>query len=461
MKSNYMSYSRPSIINILISPFSKGHERSVKAKKNILYSFVIKGFSIAISLVLVPLTIHYVNPTRYGIWLTLSSIIGWFGFFDIGFGNGLRNKFAEAIAKGEHELARIYVSTTYGILSIIIGTVLIIFLCINPFLNWSRILNTPTDMAGELSVLALIVFVFFCIQFILQLITTIITANQEPAKASLFNLLGSFFSLAIIFILTKTTNGNLIYLGIALGLTPVLVLATSSLWYYKHEYKKYAPSIKYVKFGFARDLMTLGLKFFVIQMASIVIYQTSNIIIAQLFGPTQVTPFNIAYKYFGIIFMGFTIVMVPFWSAFTEAWIKKDVPWIKNTMKRLIQLWGLISIVALIMLVFSNFVYKLWVGKEIEVPLSISIVMAAFVIINSWCGIFSHFLNGVGKIKLQLYSGTFGALINIPLAIFLGKHLGIYGVILSTTIVAVVSAIWSPIQYMKLINNKARGIWNK
>jgi len=104
--------------SVLKNSINKGHQRSVKAKKNILASFIIRGCNIAISLVLVPLTIHYVNPTQYGIWLTLSSIIGWFGFFDIGFGNGLRNKFAEAIAKGEHELARIYLSTTYAILSI-------------------------------------------------------------------------------------------------------------------------------------------------------------------------------------------------------------------------------------------------------------------------------------------------------------------------------------------------------
>jgi len=456
-----MNFFKPSFITSIINPPANSHERSVKAKKNILYSFLIRGFSIAISLLLVPLTIHYVNPTRYGIWLTLSSIIGWFSFFDIGFGNGLRNKFAEAIAIGEHELARTYVSTTYGILSIIIGIVLIIFFCINPFLNWTRILNTPADMAGELSLLALIVFVFFCIQFVLQLITTIMTANQEPAKASFFNALGSLFSLAVIFILTRTTKGNLVYLGTALGFTPVLVLTASSIWYYKKEYRRYAPSIKYVKFRFAKDLMTLGLKFFIIQIASVIIYQTSNIIIAQLFGPTQVTPYNIAYKYFSIIPMGFGIIMVPFWSAFTEAWIKKDVPWIKNTIKRLTQLWIIISIGAITMLVFSNSIYKLWVGKEIEVPFSISIVMAAFVIINAWCGIFSHFLNGVGKIKLQLYGAAFGALVNIPLGIFLGKNLGIYGVILSTTILAVISASWSPIQYMKLINNKAKGIWNK
>jgi O-antigen/teichoic acid export membrane protein len=456
-----MSYFRSSFLPILLSPFKKGHERSNKAKKNILLAIFIKGIGIAISLVLVPLTIHYVNPTQYGIWLTLGSIIGWFGFFDIGFGNGLRNKFAEAVAKGEHELARTYVSTTYAILSIIIAAVLIIFFCINPFLNWARILNTPDSMEGELSTLALMVFVFFSVQFVLQLLNTVMTANQEPAKASIFNLLGSIFSLTVIFVLTKTTEGNLLYLGAALGFAPVLVLIVSTFWFYNRQYKRYAPSIKHVRFKFARDLMTLGIKFFVLQIAALIIYETSNIIIAQLFGPAQVTPFNIAYKYFSIISMGFGIIMLPFWSAFTEAWFKKDIPWIRNVMKNLIILWGLISAVAIIMLIFSNLIYRLWVGKEIIVSTGISVVVAAYVIINAWCNIFSNFLNGVGKIKLQIYSGILGAVINIPLAIFLGKHLGISGVLLSSCILGIVSAIWSPIQYQKLINNTAKGIWNK
>lgn len=284
------------VYTAFMNGLAKGHERSVKAKKNIILSGVIKGISIAISLVLVPLTIHYVNPTKYGIWLTLSSIIGWFSFFDIGLGNGMRNKFAEAMAKGEHEQAKVYVSTTYAILSIIIGIVLGIFFVVNQFVDWTKILNTPADMARELSLLATIVFTFFSIRFVLNLVTTIMTANQEPAKASFFNLLGSFLSLAVIFVLTKTTQGNLVYLGLALGFTPIVVLTASTLWYYKHDYRLYAPSFRYVRFKYARNLMTLGIKFFIIQVASIVIYQTSNIIIAQLFGPEQVTPYNIAYN---------------------------------------------------------------------------------------------------------------------------------------------------------------------
>ena len=446
-------------IAFLNNIISKGHHRSVKAKKNIIASFFLKGISIAISLILVPLTIHYVNPTQYGIWLTLSSIIGWFSFFDIGFGNGLRNKFAESIAKGEHEKAKIYVSTTYAILSIIIAVVLILFFCVNPFLNWSKILNTSSGMAVELSLLALIVFVFFCLQFVLQLITTVITANQQPAKASLFSVFGSLFSLAIIFILTKTTSGNLVYLGTAFSVTPVVVLIASSVWFYTHEYRRYAPSFKYIKFRFARNLMSLGLKFFIIQIAYVVFYQTSNIIIAQLFGPVQVTPYNIAFKYFSVIPMVFGIILVPFWSAFTEAWNKKDTVWIENTMKRLKLLWALVFATALIMFIFSNFIYRIWVGKEIVVPISLSAVIAVYVILNAWNGIYSNFLNGVGKIKLQLYVALLGSLINIPLAIFLGKELGIYGVILSTATISLTAAVISPIQYNKIINNKAHGIW--
>lgn len=450
-----------SAVASLTGTINKGHHRSVKAKKNILASFAIKGCNIAISLVLVPLTIHYVNPTQYGIWLTLSSIIGWFTFFDIGFGNGLRNKFAEAIAKGEHDQARIYLSTTYAILSMVIGAVLLLFVCINPFLNWSTILNSPKSMAGELSTLALLVFVFFCLQFVLQLITTILTANQQPAKASFFNLLGSFISLAVIFILTKTTSGNLIYLGLCLGAIPVLVLIASSLWFYTHSYKIYAPSARFVRFSYAKDLMSLGVKFFIIQIASIIFYETSNLIIAQLFGPEQVTSYNIAYKYFSIIPMVMSIIMTPFWSAFTEAWVKGDIDWIKKTVSKLRSLWLLLSIVTLIMLAGAGFIYKLWVGSSIIVPLSLSVSIASYVIINAWNVIYSQFINGVGKIKLQLYLAFGGSMINIPLAIFLAKSFGMYGVVLSTTIISIVMAVVSPIQYSKIVNNKAHGIWAK
>ena len=80
---------------------TKGHERSVRAKKNIVSSLIIKGISIGISFFSLPITLNYVDSTTYGVWLTISSIVGWFVFFDIGLTQGLRNRMAEAKAKGD------------------------------------------------------------------------------------------------------------------------------------------------------------------------------------------------------------------------------------------------------------------------------------------------------------------------------------------------------------------------
>ncbi len=448
-------------LGYLSDKLNKGHQRSVKAKKNILAAFIFKGSSIAISLILVPLTIHYVNPTQYGIWLTLSSIIGWFGFFDIGFGHGLRNKLTEAIANKKYKLSRIYISTTYAILSLIIGIFLLFFFVVNPFINWSAILNADPSMGKELGILALIVFTFFCLQFVLQLITTVLTADQQPGFGSIFNFIGNVVSLAVIFILTKTTSGNLLYLGIVLGLTPVLVLALSSLWFYTHSYRHFAPSVKMVRFSLIGNIFNLGLKFFMLQIAGLLLYESSNIIIAQLFGPAKVTTYNIAYKYFSIIPMVFAIIMLPFWSAFTKAWVEKDIEWIKNAIRKLQMFWLGLAITAIAMLTVSNLVYRLWVGNDIIVPLGLSAAIAAYVIVNSWNTIYSQFLNGVGKVKLQLYYGVGGALLNIPLAVFMGYRFGIAGVIFSSVLLTSVNMVCGYIQYNKIINNTATGIWAK
>ena len=454
---NFIKSKLASVLGLV----TKGHERSVKAKKNILASFVIKGLGIAISLVLVPLTINYINPSRYGIWLTLSSIVGWFSFFDIGFGNGLRNKLAEAKAKGEEELARIYVSTTYAILSIIIGVVLVLFLCVNPFVNWAKVLNTTPDMAGELSILVIIVFVFFCLRFVFQLINTVLSANQEPAKAAFFDFLGSLLSLVIIFILTKTTSGNLILLGATFSLTPVLVLFVSSFWFYRRAYKRFAPSVKFVKFRYARNLMSLGIKFFVIQIAALVLFNTSNIIVTQLFGPAEVTTFNVAFKLFSIITMIFSIIALPLWSAFTDAYARNEFGWIRTTLSKMKMVWILLVILTFVLLFSSPWIYKLWVGKSVSVPFALSAAMSSYVIVYVWQTIHVFFLNGIGKIRLQLYLVIFSGLINIPLAIFLGKKMGLVGITLTSTLLFTIMGIIFSIQTKRILNKTAVKIWDK
>lgn len=452
--------------NILIylknfTGFGQGNARSNLAKKNIAASFVIKGLNITIGLLLIPLIINYLEPTRYGIWVTLSSIIGWFGFFDIGFGNGLRNRLAESLAKGNYFLARKYVSTTYAILSLIISGILILFFAINPLLNWTEILNTGVIIPeGELSLLATIVFIFFCIQFILKLITTVLTADQLPAIASVFDLIGKIFALLLILFLIKTTEGSLLYLGFIMSITPIIILIFASVFFYRGKYQKLRPSLKYVDFTLGKDLFSLGTKFFVIQIAVVLLYQTNNVIITHLFGPKLVTPYNVIFQYYSVLMMGFSILITPFWSAFTEAWTKNDLFWIKKIMNKLCKLWLFLVLVGIIMFLFSKQIILIWIGDSISISYSMSALVGTWVLLNTWNSIFSQFLNGVGKLKLQLYLGISAAILNVPFAIFLGKILGIKGVLLANIIVILTGVFIYPLQYKKIIGKNAKGIWN-
>lgn len=441
--------------------FSKGHERSVKTKKNIVQSVILKGGSVAITLILVPLSINYINPTQYGMWLTLSSLITWAALFDMGLGNGLKNKLAEYIALDDIEKARSYVSSTYAILTIISLMLFICFWIVNPHIHWYSILNVKNSGNADLNNLVLFIFITFCFQFVLQLINSVLTANQAPAKYAFLNLIAQLCTLVGVICLIKFhKQGSLSDLVFIIAGLPLLVVFAGSIWFYKGSYKQIAPSLKYINFKYAKELLSVGGGFFIIQICALVLYETDNIVITQLFGPKEVTTFNVAYKLFSTVLMLFVIVITPFWSAFTEAYVKNDYVWIKNAIDKMNKLWMVLSFCAVLLLIISPWVYNLWVGKSVSVPLSLSIAMCLYTITNIWQAIYVQLLNGIGKIKLQLYLCTAGAIINIPLSVVLGRLFGVAGVTLANVVIFIIIGIAFSVQAGKIINKTATGIFN-
>ncbi len=412
---------------------------------------------------LVPVTLNYLGKEDYGIWLTLASILSWLINLDFGIGNGLRNKLAEALALNDFKLARIYISTAYTIFGIGIFCAIIIYFFVHGFLNWAFILNAPNEYFNLLNTLAFYVIILFMLQFFLKLLTSVINADQRPALNGALSLIVNSLTLLAVFILSKVAHQSLMLFGIVSSLVPVFIFVVASLFLFNGHYKSISPSFKFVNFKYSSNLVKLGIQFFIIQISSLIIFTTDNIIITQLFGPKPVVIYNIAYKYFYLVPMVFNVVLAPFWSAFTEAYIKNEFDWIKNSVNKLKYIWALLSVITIGMILLSNFIYKIWVGKEIQVPIILSIFTGLFVIIANWNNIYAYFLNGIGKVKIQLYYSVFVAIINIPLSVLLAKNfgMGITGVIVATDICLIIASVWAPIQYKKLITGTAKGLWNR
>lgn len=440
----------------------RGNKRSVLVKKNIIGSFILKGLAVIISLLVVPLTIDYVNPTQYGIWLTLSSLLAWFSFFDIGLTHGFRNRFAEAKAKGDIEGAKVYVSTTYASLFIMFIIMMLAVSIANLFIDWSDILNLDASYMDELSKVFLIIVSFFGLHLVLATFTTMLTADQRPAISSFMGVLGQAIALMVIYILTRiNTSGSLIHLAFISSGIPVIVILIASVIAFNTKYEYVKPSFKYIRFNKVKDILGLGINFFIITTSMLFIFNLMNVIISRELGPDSVTEYNITYKYFSIVHMVFNIILVPFWSAFTDAYVKKDFTWMHNASKRLNYIWLSTIPILAVMCILAKYFYKLWIGDTVSISNEINISVAVYMIALMFGGVSMHLINGIGKLRIQLIIYISFAFIAYPSMTYMCRHWGISGLLIIPSMVFAIQGLLGHIQVRKIIKGTAKGFWNK
>jgi len=435
--------------------------RSAKYKKNILLSLIFQFLSVLVSLVLVPITLNYLGVKEYGVWVTLTNLVAWFAFFDVGLGHGLRNKYAESKSKKDETDMKKYVSTAFFSLTVISLLIFLIFNFLNLFINWADVLNAPQIMADDLKTIAFILVCMFCIRFVVSIVNSLLAADQEPFIPVLINALGNVMSLITVYIVTKTTESSLLYIGIALSFSQLFPLLCAFFYLFLTKYKFVFPTFKYFSKDHFRSIFSLGIRFFLIQLTALILLQGNNIIIAHTSGLEQVTSFNIAFKYVNILFIMFTAFLSPLWSASTDAYAKGDILWIRNSIKKLNQLLIILIIMGIIMILVSPFVYEIWLKGTLQPDFILLTLILLYFIFLARSTIYRSFMNGTGKITLQFYVTFIQSILHIPLAIVAGNLFGVNGVVFVMIVWVVINSVWEKFQFDYIINNNDNRIWNR
>ena len=426
--------------------------------------FLNKGTSLFLSMLYVPLFLECLDKTRYGIWVTIMSLVNWIGFFDIGIGQGLRNLLAKSLAEENYIEAKKVVSTAYVAMILIFAFIMVIFVFIYPFINWYKIFNAPVDMASEINTLILIVVLMMCMNFILGIFKSVLLAYQMPDVTSNMNLAIQSISLLTIFIFYLSGKiSSLIGIGSILVIIPVLVYVFYTFKYFRGRFKRVLPSLRFFEKKMVRQILTLGAAFFIIQISNLFLFQSNNIIISNIIGPEAVPEYYIVNEYLSILLFAFTIITTPFWSAVTDAYTKKDITWIKNVKSKLVRIYCGFILLAIVMIIISPLFFNIWLGDKMEISTYLVILLSVFLLLQMYSNIFLSIINGIGKIKLQFYISILLPFIYVPLAIVMGKNMGIYGVVISGIIMMLIYVIIYPIQYYKIISNenKPNSIWYK
>lgn len=434
------------------------HELSRVYLKQVGATTIIKGLSVLISLIYVPLVLGFLNQEKYGIWITLTTVVNWIRLLDVGMGNGMRNKLAEAIALKQYQQGRVYVSTTYGILGGIFILVLLVFYFVNPFLNWQGILNSAMISPTELVKLTGIVVSFIVLGFILQPVTLVYAAHGNSAAGGLIQLVISFVSLLLIWgVSTFAAKGNIILLAWIVTGIPVLIYLVVSAYTFLYKYPHLRPSIKLIKIRESGNLLRLSLQFFVLQITATIIFSSIPFVVAQLFSPNEVTVFSIANSIFNLPIMLISLIAAPVLPLVTQAYASQDYTWIRSMLKKMNMVSFLIVAGTIIMIIVSPFIYHIWIGNKVAIPFNLSVSIGIYTIINVLVTPFSTFINGIGKIRILVILAPLGIGMFIGFSMLFAKLMGdVVAISIALSLTSVVGLIVIPMELRKYFKNNYR-----
>ncbi|MGL5152006.1 MAG: lipopolysaccharide biosynthesis protein [Clostridium sp.] len=419
--------------------------------KETIYNYIFRIAYLIITFIAVPITFKYLGDERFGVWQTILTLIGFVALSNFGIGNGLRNKVTEYFSKKEVEKLSIIVSSAYKSITVISIIILIVAVPIIINFDFNKIYSDLTINTSEVSIAFIVTIIGFCINFIMGLITSIAYGIQKSHLVTMSQLLASIISLLLTIMVMKTSP-NLVIISTIYAICNILVNVILSFMIFK-ENKSMIPTMKKYNKTEAKILYSIGIGFFILQIASLLMTTSDNFIIAKVIGASDVAEYSIVNKLFNMIPTLYSILLIQVWAQTAKDLALCQYENIKSQVKKLILLLIPIAIVLATMVITFDLITKIWLGKTLEVSKWLILLCALYSFLVCFNGVFVNVQNGFGKIKHQTISYIIAASIQIPLATFFINKLnyGVTGMMLTKVIIMLIPSVINSIHIFILL----------
>ena len=423
--------------------------------RNTYYNVFLRGVGIILGLLFTRYNVLYLGATLYGLWLTIASVTSWANIGNLGIAHGLRNELTKAVANNDTEKQKNLIWTAVVLLSKLSVLIFVLLTLTTEILFFSGILDS------FLRVPMYITNAFFCISFVLGISRSVAFAYQLSWLSSfsqtaviVFNILGVLFLM-----LTKITPNLVVYaviMGVGTIFGNIIILYNLKNILVSHVGKKLKGH--YVKEN-RQFILNVGLQFFVLQITCLILYSTDNVIINKLFQSAMVTKYSVIHSVFNAGESVFALVLISLWSAVTYAAEKKEYSWIKKETRNILGIWGIYVIGVIVVSLFFNEIVRIWLGQgSIFYEKGLILMFAVYTILTQFGAIYVNVANGLGRLKLQILCSVVGAIINIPLSVFLASYcnMGLKGIILATLICSFGSVVIVPIDIICFLRKRCK-----
>lgn len=421
---------------------SRGAERNRRAALTGGASTLARVVQVGTSLITVPLTLKYLGNERFGLWMTISSVLAMAAFADFGVGNGVLNTVAKAFGKDDMEGVRKAVSSGFAVLNTIAALLLLSFFSIYRFVNWADFFRVISPTARAEAGPALTVFaVCFALNISMDVVQRVQLGLQQGYRYGLWQLCGS--AAGFIGVLAGIwLHVSLPVLVIAIAGAPIFATTLNAIHFFGFVRPDLCPTRKLVSRDVISQIARLGGLFFLLQVVAAVAYSADNFIIARTLGAVNVPQYSIPQRMFALITMMSAMLVAPLWPAYGEAISRGDMPWVRRTLGRsllIVLIAGTIASGTLLLL--SHKLIYWWVGPRIHPPFLLLAGLAIWTVISCCGDALAMFMNGAAIIRLQLVvASVFGATCLATKILFI-HHYGVSGIPWATIVSYVIMVV--------------------
>jgi O-antigen/teichoic acid export membrane protein len=374
-----------------------------------------KGINLLSVLITVPLTLEYLGTERYGLWVTLSSLITLLSFADLGIGNGLVTAVAKADGEQDFAAIRRLVSSAFFLLSAIGGGVALLTCALYPLVPWGAVFAVTDPLAVAEAGPAMLVFMLvFALNLPLGVVQRVQMGLQETWLFSLWQAAGYAGAMGGVLLVIHAKAG-LPWLVLAmLGIPAVCQLCNFGVEFFCRR-PALRPRLGAFHKGTLRAVLSVGLLFFALQVLNILANFSDSLFLSHLLGQGAVATYGVTYKVYQVLLLA-TIFLQPLWPAFGEALGRRDYAWASTALSRiLVGSLALGGVLGLALWLYGQKIIALWVGGAVLPEPPLIAAFAAWVVLASYGGAISVFLNNEAFLQKQLLIYALGSLVALAL----------------------------------------------
>jgi O-antigen/teichoic acid export membrane protein len=371
-------------------------------------------------------TLDYLGPTIFGLWMTLTAAAALASFADLGLGNGLMTRLPPALAANDLRLARQYVSSAYALLAGVALFMSVALWVSLPFAPWDGVFDPKrATNAGDVNLIAVVALTVFALNVPCALVTRLYYANQRAASAAMWQAAASIAPLAPVLLAVHLKADPLVVVLIATAAGPA-INAINTLWFFTKVSPELRPSRTSVSGKDLGQLLRLGAQFFALTVALVVATNSDNLIVAQTLGLGAVAVFSVPARVFLQFGSLVSLVNIPLWSAHAEALSRGEREWIRRVTLRMVAVSSLaILALAIPLSIFGPALINLWTGQQLDVSVTLTAGLAAWWSIMAALSPVFMVQNGAGIVRPQLIGWATYAVLSVPAKVIVVSCIGL------------------------------------